>query len=73
MGFRATDRGWWPAVRIQMVDGRLHSAERNHRAIVVIILVCLYQALVDEPAAWPPLEDIEEPDDLDLAFRTSQS
>ena len=56
-----------------MVDGRLHSGERNHHAIVVIILVCLYHAPVDEPAAWPPLEDIEEPDDLDLALRTSQS
>ena len=34
-----------------MVDGKLHAGERNHRAIVVIILVCLYQALVDEPAS----------------------
>lgn len=60
----AADRGWWPAVRVQMVDGRLHTGVRNDRDVVVIILVCLYQALMDEPAAWPLFEDVEEPDDL---------
>ena len=53
------------------VDGKLHSGERNHRAIIVIIVVCLYQALMDEPAAWPVLEDVEEPEDL--ATQDSQS
>ena len=44
-----------------MVDGKLHAGERNHRAIVVIILVCLYQALVDEPAAWPWRRATQDP------------
>ena len=48
-------------MRVQMVDGKLHAGERNHRAIVVIILVCLYQALVDEPAAWPWRRATQDP------------
>ena len=57
------DRGWWPAVRVQMQDAQYLETECKGTRVLVTILVCLYQALEPEPGAWPFYEDIIETED----------